>query len=136
MTGGVAVTVGGAGGLPLRTRHGALLSPLALPGSTNTPIYQQAANYTGREAVPPFPVMQPERTAQVIAGLADRPRRQVSFPVGRTNPAILAGFRIAPRLFDLLVGPLFKIASLRGPQDATTGNVLRPVPGRERVRGR
>lgn len=106
------------------------------PGSTNTPIYEQAANFVRRRPVPPVPVKQPERTARVIVRLAERPRRQVSFAVGRANPLIVAGFRLLPGLYDLLVGPLFRIISLRGRQAESAGNVLHPVPHRERIRGR
>lgn len=105
------------------------------PGSANTPIYEQAANYIGRKPKPPFPIAQPEQVAKVIVRLADRPQRQVSFPVGRTNPLIVAGYRLLPRLFDLLAGPLFRLVSLRGREAATEGNVLAPVPERERIRG-
>ena len=34
------------------------------PGSINTPIYYLAANYTGKDARPPVPVLQPERAAE------------------------------------------------------------------------
>lgn len=106
------------------------------PGSTNTPIYFQAANFTGRPARPPVPVVQPERTARAIVQLADRPRRHVSVPVGPPNPIVITGYRLFPRLYDLLVGPLFKLAAVaRGTQAPTRGNVDDPVPELERVHG-
>lgn len=107
------------------------------PGSTNTPIYYQAANYTGRRARPPVPVVQPERTAAVIVRLADRPRRHVSVPVGPPNPIVIIGFRLMPRLYDVLVGPLFRVSGLtRRPERPTAGNVDAPVPAQDRVHGR
>lgn len=106
------------------------------PGSTNTPIYRQAANYTGKAARPPFPVLQPERTAAAIVDLTGRPRNHVSIPVGPPNPIIIAGYRLLPPLFDALVGPLFKLAALTGTkQPATEGNVLAPAPAKERLHG-
>ena len=39
---------------------------LVSPGSVNTPIYYQAANYTGKVPRPPIPVQQPERMARHI----------------------------------------------------------------------
>ena len=63
------------------------------PGSINTPIYYLAANYTGRAARPPVPVLQPERAGAAIAGLIDRPRNNVSMPVGPANPIAITGFR-------------------------------------------
>jgi short-subunit dehydrogenase len=106
------------------------------PGSVNTPIYYQAANYSGRVVRPPWPVLAPERVAAVITGLAERPRRHVSLPVGRGNPLVTAGFRLLPRVYDRLVGPLFRRAALgRQPLPSTAGNVHRPAPGHERVHG-
>ncbi|GLY47673.1 SDR family NAD(P)-dependent oxidoreductase [Lentzea sp. NBRC 102530] len=107
------------------------------PGSVNTPIYDQGANYTGRAPRPPFPVVSPERVAAVITRLAERPRRHVSVPVGVTNPFIVTAFRLLPRLYDLLVGPLFRLAALtRTAVAPTEGNVHEPNPAGEQTRGR
>lgn len=108
---------------------------IVTPGSTNTPIYLQAANYLGAAARPPIPVMQPEHTAKEIVKLIDRPRRHVSIPVGRTNPLIVTGFRLLPRLYDRMVGPLFRFAALSGEPARTDGNVLNPNAAHERVHG-
>jgi NAD(P)-dependent dehydrogenase (short-subunit alcohol dehydrogenase family) len=106
------------------------------PGSINTPIYYQAANYTGRAARPPWPVLTPERAGAAIVRLADRPRRHVSVPVGPGNPLIIAGFRLLPLLYDRLVGPLFRLGALtRRSLEPTSGNVHQPVPDQERVHG-
>jgi NAD(P)-dependent dehydrogenase (short-subunit alcohol dehydrogenase family) len=106
------------------------------PGSTNTPIYYQAANYTGHQARPPVPVLQPERAAAAIVKLVDKPRKHVSVPVGPTNPLIITGFRLLPAVYDALVGPLFKLGALtRREQPATDGNVHKAVPGLEREHG-
>jgi NAD(P)-dependent dehydrogenase (short-subunit alcohol dehydrogenase family) len=110
---------------------------LVSPGSINTPIYYQAANYTGRAARPPVPVQQPERTAAVIADLTRQPRQHVSVRVGPANPLIISGFRLLPWAYDRLVGPLFKLAALtRTRSPATGGNVTAPAADAERVRGR
>jgi short-subunit dehydrogenase len=107
------------------------------PGSINTPIYYQAANYTGQAARPPWPVLAPQRVAAAIVRLADRPRRHVSVPVGPGNPVIIAGFRLLPLMYDRLVGPLFRLAALaRRRLDPTSGNVHKPVPEQEREHGR
>ncbi|HEX7303455.1 SDR family NAD(P)-dependent oxidoreductase [Lentzea sp.] len=107
------------------------------PGSINTPIYDQAANYTGRAARPPVPVLSPERVAAAIVRLAGRPRRNVSVPVGPANPLVIAGFRFLPWLYDVLVGPLFRLAALTGKTvPPTTGTVFEPHPAAERTHGR
>ncbi len=106
------------------------------PGSINTPIYFQAANYSGRVARPPWPVLAPERVGAAIVRLAGRPRGHVSVPVGPGNPFVIAGFRLLPLVYDRLVGPLFRLAALTRKRSApTTGNVHQPLPARERVHG-
>lgn len=107
------------------------------PGSINTPVYDQAANYTGRATRPPVPVLSPERVAAAILRIADRPRRHVSVPVGPANPLIIAAFRCVPRLYGRLVGPLFRLAALtRKTVTPNSGNVFEPFPALERTHGR
>jgi short-subunit dehydrogenase len=106
------------------------------PGSTNTPIYYQAANYLDHEARPPVPVLQPERVASEIVELSRRPRGHVSVPVGPPNPVIITGFRFLPFVYDRIVGPLFRVGALtRKEQGPTSGNVLSPQADEERVHG-
>jgi NAD(P)-dependent dehydrogenase (short-subunit alcohol dehydrogenase family) len=106
------------------------------PGSTNTPIYYQAANYLDHEARPPVPVLQPERVASAIVELTRKPRQHVSVPVGPPNPIIITGYRLLPFVFDRIVGPLFKLGALtRKAQGPTDGNVLIPHAPEERVFG-
>lgn len=106
------------------------------PGSINTPIYYLAANYTGKDARPPVPVLQPERAAETIANLLERPRKNVSVPVGPANPVVIAGFRLMPTIYDVIVGPLFRLAALtRRDRPASEGNVHTPETQNERVHG-
>ena len=75
--------------------------------------------------------------ADTIVRLAERPRPRVSVPVGPSNPVIVAGFRLLPAIYDLLVGPLFQLTALTGRSvPATAGNVAEPTPGQERMHGR
>ncbi|RDI24468.1 SDR family NAD(P)-dependent oxidoreductase [Lentzea flaviverrucosa] len=107
------------------------------PGSVNTPVYDQAANYSGRATRPPVPVLSPDRVAAAITRLADRPRRHVSVPVGPANPLIVAAFRCLPSLYDRLVGPLFRLAALtKRTVPPSPGNVFEPVAAGERTYGR
>ena len=48
------------------------------PAFIDTPGFQHAANYTGRELKPVPPVYQPERVAAAFVSLAKRPRRAVT----------------------------------------------------------
>ncbi len=116
-----------------RDRRGVHISVVS-PGGVDTPIYAQAANYLGRAGSPPPPVYSPERVAAAVVKTLDRPRNRVA--VGFANPIMRLGFSATPALFDLLVGPMFRMLATSGPKvPATAGNVLDPVPGREDVRG-
>lgn len=96
---------------------------LVAPGSTNTPIYRQAANVVGRAPRPPVPVDSPERMAAAIVRTIRRPRRTRS--VGLANGVMLAGFRAAPQVYDALVGPLVRrLAFGRTLAPAGPGNVF------------
>jgi short-subunit dehydrogenase len=108
---------------------------LVTPGGVDTPIYRQAANYSGRVGQPPPPVYSPERVARAIVRALDAPPRRLD--VGVANPVMALGFALLPWLFDLLVGPLFAVAA-RGRERvaATPGNVLDPVAGGEDLHGR
>ncbi|MET8201868.1 SDR family NAD(P)-dependent oxidoreductase [Micromonospora taraxaci] len=107
---------------------------LVNPGSVDTPVYQQAANYLGRIGRPPPPVASPQRVARAIAHCVDRPRREVS--VGRLNVLLRAGFTVLPGVYDVLVGPLMGAAGLSGrPVAAHDGSVFAPNAAGEAVRG-
>ena len=122
--------------LQLETRNVAGIRVCSVsPGGVNTPVYSQAANVTGRSARPPIPVDPPDKVAQAILRCVDRPVPRVS--VGLTNPVIVLGFRLFPRLYDLLVTPLLHLISLTGPpSEPSTGNVFQPMEGGEAETGR
>jgi NAD(P)-dependent dehydrogenase (short-subunit alcohol dehydrogenase family) len=104
------------------------------PGSVNTPIYRQAANYLGAAGGPPPPVDAPEKVAKAIVRTLERPRAHVN--VGISNTMTVFGFTVLPRLFDALVGPLFALAAMERRQPASgPGNVLSPRPQLEGVHG-
>ncbi|MCW3814967.1 SDR family NAD(P)-dependent oxidoreductase [Micromonospora sp. DR5-3] len=104
------------------------------PGSVDTPVYRQAANYLGRTGRPPPPITTPERVARAIVHCADRPRREVS--VGRLNLFFRFGFTVLPGVYDVLVGPLMRLAGLSNqPIGPHEGIVFAPNPTGEAVRG-
>jgi NAD(P)-dependent dehydrogenase (short-subunit alcohol dehydrogenase family) len=106
------------------------------PGSLNTPIYYQAANYTGRGSRPPIPVLQPERAATEVVKLLDRPQQHVSLPVGPLNPVIITGFRLLPFVYDRIVGPLFRLGAQTSQAEPNhPGNVHKPDPSGDRIFG-
>ncbi|MCP2195149.1 SDR family NAD(P)-dependent oxidoreductase [Williamsia deligens] len=97
------------------------------PGAVDTAIYPLSANYFGRLArVLPFNDP-PEKMARAIVAAADG--RSGEKQVGLANRPMLLGYRIVPRVFDMMVRPLMGTLSFtRRPLDPTTGNVIAPVP--------
>ncbi len=108
---------------------------LVSPGGVNTPVYDQAASYTGRAGQPPPPVYQPETVAKEMVDALDHDRRDRD--VGFANKLMVFGFRALPGVFDLLVGPMMRTLGQGRPAvDPHPGNVLEPHPDGEAVRGR
>jgi NAD(P)-dependent dehydrogenase (short-subunit alcohol dehydrogenase family) len=104
------------------------------PGAVDTPVYRLAANYAGRIGRPPPPIDQPEKVARaVLRTLQDhRPRRSV----GAANLAARFGFTVAPRLYDVLVGPMMRVAGLSREQvEPHEGNVFTPTSRGDAVHG-
>jgi NAD(P)-dependent dehydrogenase (short-subunit alcohol dehydrogenase family) len=104
------------------------------PGGVDTPIYVQAASWTGSTGRPPPPVYSPQRVARVVLATLDRPRRQVQ--AGLFNPLITAGFRLFPGVYDYLVGPLLqRMAIADDEQPPTEGNVFESQPSGNATEG-
>jgi len=108
---------------------------LVSPGGVNTPIYDQAGSYTGHPGHPPPPVVSPERVARAVVSAVDKPGRDIS--AGPLNSVMVAGFRLVPGVFDLLVGPMMRVLGQgREAVEDNAGNVFDPIPSKESVRGR
>ena len=104
------------------------------PASTDTPLFQHAANYTGRAVKPLTPVYDAEKVARVIVGLAERPRREVV--VGTSGHIVALQRTLAPRLTERLFAEQverdhFQDASA-GP---TAGNLFQPLADTTGVSG-
>jgi len=108
---------------------------LVSPGGVLTPIYEQAANFSGWAGRPPPPVDSPEKVARVVLDRIDRPRKRTQ--IGLANNVMRFGFTFMPGVYDALVGPLFRLAAndLTQPLPPVFGNVLRSVPERNRLLG-
>jgi NAD(P)-dependent dehydrogenase (short-subunit alcohol dehydrogenase family) len=105
------------------------------PGGVDTPIYRQAANYGGFVGRPPPPVSSPERVARQILGKVGRSR--VRAQLNPANDLIRFGFVAMPLVYDYLVGPLYRLASidLGEPVEPTPGNVLDDQEDANALRG-
>ena len=105
------------------------------PGGVDTPIYFQAASWTGSTGRPPPPVYSPQRVARAVLSTVDKPRRIVQ--AGLFNPLITAGFRLLPGVFDVLVGPLLqRMAIANDDVPPTEGNVFESKPEGNATEGR
>jgi short-subunit dehydrogenase len=105
-----------------------------LPGSMDTPVFQHAANYTGRAAKPPPPVGAPERVARAVVRCAERPRRRRT--VGRIQQVASWGQAVLPRAYSEAVPFVMELVAIgddaRSPND---GNVFDPMPELNAVHG-
>jgi short-subunit dehydrogenase len=106
---------------------------LVSPGAVNTPVYLQAGTYAGVHGRPPPPVVSAERVARAIERRLQHPARDRN--VGPANALTVAGFRLAPSVFDRIVTPLMRLGGLAEPALPTPGNVLHPRPERESAHG-
>jgi NAD(P)-dependent dehydrogenase (short-subunit alcohol dehydrogenase family) len=104
------------------------------PGGVDTPIYFQAASWTGSTGRPPPPVYTPQRVARKVLSTLDRPRRVVQ--AGFLNPVVKAGFTLFPGVYDFLVGPLLQRAAIaKDDVPPREGNVFESRPEGNATRG-
>jgi short-subunit dehydrogenase len=96
-----------------------------LPATIDTPLYQHAANYTGRSlhAIPP--VVAVDRVARAVLALTRKPRNQVV--VGQVQRTLIGLHAMSPRLSDTVArAGLFHIATRSEPVARSDGNVFEP----------
>ena len=72
-----------------------------LPASIDTPLFQHAANFTGRATKPLEPIVDPRRVALAIVGCAEQPKREVT--VGASGLGMIWMRRLAPSLSEKMV---------------------------------
>jgi NAD(P)-dependent dehydrogenase (short-subunit alcohol dehydrogenase family) len=94
-----------------------------VPQAVDTPIFEHAGNYTGRQVRPIPPVLDPDEVAAGIEACAEDPKREVSY--GRAGRALEVLHAAAPPLYRRLAHPSF-VQGTWGqlPADAAPGNVL------------
>lgn len=106
-----------------------------LAATIDTPLFQHAANYTGRSVIPMPPVYTAERVARTIVNLVRLPRREVIVgPMGR-NLAMQS--KLTPGLTEKLVAIQVDRTHLSRdrPAPATPGNLYEPADGSGSVDG-
>lgn len=103
------------------------------PATIDTPIYQHAANRTGRSIHPIPPVVRPERVARAIVRAAERPRRRRV--VGMLQGSMLALHAVAPAAADRVLAFAMGHLGLRGAAPDRSGTVSAPDPASNAVTG-
>src|SRR5690606_14238656 len=107
---------------------------VVLPATVDTPIYQHAANRTGREIHAMPPVVAPERVARAIVRRAGRPGRTVR--VGAVQGSGITLKRVLPRLYDAIIVAAMNRLGLRDPGAPDhDGTVYAPHPASNSVHG-
>ena len=71
---------------------------VVMPASIDTPLFQQAANYTGRAVKPMDPVYAPEKVARTIKKMIKRPKNTVY--VGNAGRMMGTLNKVAPKTYD------------------------------------
>lgn len=95
-----------------------------VPQAVDTPIFEHAGNYTGRQVRPIPPILDVEEVARGIELCAENPKREVNY--GQAGRALEILYAAAPPLYRRLAHGAF----VRGtwgsvPSDSAPGNVLR-----------
>ena len=104
-----------------------------MPATTDTPIFQQAANYTGRAAKAMEPVSPAEDVAETIVGLVERPRREAV--VSHAMPRLMMlQHAVAPGRFERTAAPMIDRNHLQDrPAGPSAGNLFEPDPDPNRA---
>ncbi|MEV5341494.1 SDR family oxidoreductase [Streptomyces sp. NPDC052676] len=106
-----------------------------LPATIDTPLFEHAANYTGRKALAMPPVYSPERVARTIVDLVRVPRREVV--VGPMGRSMVLETRIMPGTVERMMARQVDRTHLsrKEPAPAGRGNLHVPAPGKGAVHG-
>ncbi|KRF31501.1 SDR family oxidoreductase [Yonghaparkia sp. Soil809] len=99
-----------------------------MPAVIDTPIFAQAANYTGRRVLAPPPVNAPQRVAREIVKSTRKPRAEV--PVGSGGRALLAQHRASPESAEKSMATYVDQLHLSKTETApaTSGNLFESAP--------
>ncbi|WP_119462038.1 SDR family oxidoreductase [Rhodospirillaceae bacterium SYSU D60014] len=97
-----------------------------LPASIDTPLFQHAANYSGRAVQPMPPVYPPEMVADVIIDLAQHPRREAF--AGLSGRIAALGHGVAPALVEPMMARQVERKHFQPlPAAPTRGNLFEPM---------
>src|SRR4051812_17903948 len=109
---------------------------LVLPGAINTPQFDMARQYIGKQPQPVPPIYQPEPFAEAVVHCFEHPVREL--PVGWGAQKLLWGQKLSPRAGDLVL----RRNGWRGQHTGenkpvgSPDNLFGPLPGDRGARGR
>jgi short-subunit dehydrogenase len=96
-----------------------------VPQAVDTPIFEHAGNYTGRQVRPIPPVLDVEEVARGIELCAENPKREVNY--GQAGRALEILYAVAPGLYRRLAHTSFVRGTWGAVRaDPAPGNVLGP----------
>lgn len=106
-----------------------------LPATIDTPLFEHAANYTGRKPVAMPPVYSPERVARTVVDLVRVPRREVV--VGPMGRAMVLESRVMPGRVERMMARQVDRTHLSRKESAPAGrgNLHAPAPGEGAAHG-
>lgn len=98
-----------------------------LPASIDTPLFQHAANYTGRAVKPLNPVYDAEQVAEAIFACAEHPQREVI--VGNAGRVMKLLHTLTPALYERLAARQVARNHFQDrPAPPSAGNLFEPMP--------
>ena len=105
-----------------------------MPASVDTPLFHQAANYTGRVIQHLAPVYSPWHVADEIVALTQKPKRTLY--IGRTARLMAAVHVLMPGIYERLISRYIDKKMFQDkPEQHTDGNLYRPLPQYASVTG-
>jgi NAD(P)-dependent dehydrogenase (short-subunit alcohol dehydrogenase family) len=109
---------------------------LVLPGAVNTPQFDTARQYIGKQPRPVPPIYEPEPFAEAVVHCFEHPVREL--PVGWGAQKLLWGQKLAPRAGDLVLLRNGWEGQHTGADKpiGTPDNLFAPLPGDRGARGR
>lgn len=100
-----------------------------MPWGADTPIWDHAANYTGRETRAPS-LDDPDKIVRAVMWAALHPRARVA--VGWKAKSAVAGENLAPGLTEHMAAAVYDLVQIHGaqpPAPPTSGTLQTPMPG-------
>ncbi|MBP2290819.1 SDR family oxidoreductase [Azospirillum rugosum] len=99
-----------------------------MPGPIDTPLWQHAANYTGRAIKAMTPLYPPEQVADAIVAMAENPAKRDVF-VGNVGRVAAFQNAVAPAMTERVMAHMIDRNMFENrPARDTTGAVLNPMP--------